>query len=119
MHKGSGLISLKVQEARNGGSQKARSQDQFSRTVRISRISENSSNAKIHSMRKNSRSVNFSACARLPGSHFQPKTTPFCIFSNFTPDVITFAMGILVFHFFVRLYIAILLLWKGDGLLER
>ena len=52
--------------------------------------------------------VNFSACAKLPASHFRPRTAPFCIFSNFTTNVITIDMGILVFHFFVRLYIAIL-----------
>ena len=33
---------------------------------------------------------------------------PLYIFSNFTLDVITIDIGILVFHFFVRLYIAIL-----------
>ena len=67
--------------------------------------------------------ANFSACAKIRAIcavreffclreiaffQFLPKTTPFCIFSNFTPDVITIDMGILVFHFFVRLYIAIL-----------
>ena len=50
-----------------------------------------------------------------PASHILPKTTPFCIFSNFTPDVITIDMGILVFHFFVRLYIAILCTGEKGG----
>ena len=59
--------------------------------------------------------ANFSACAKLPASHFWPRTTPFCIFSIFTPDVITTDMGILVFHFFVRLYIAILCTVEGGG----
>ena len=51
-----------------------------------------------------------------PASHFRPKTTPFCIFSNFSYDVITIDMGILVFHFFVRLYIAILCTVERTGL---
>ena len=71
----------------------------------------------------------FCACAKIraarifllarscPAFHFQPKMTPFCIFSNFTLDVITIDMGILVFffHFFVRLYIAIFCTVKGGG----
>ena len=58
--------------------------------------------------------ANFSACVKFPASNFWPKTTSFCIFSNFAPDVITIDMGILVFHFFVRLYIAILCTVGGD-----
>ena len=61
--------------------------------------------------------ANFYACAKLPTSNFRPKTTPFCIFSNFTPNVITIDMGILVFHFFVRLYIAILCTVDGTDFL--
>ena len=66
-----------MQEDRSAGSQKCRKPEgrkpgAISRTVRISRMRENSSSVKIR------------------------------------PDVITFDMGILVFHFFVRLYIAIL-----------
>ena len=59
--------------------------------------------------RKNSHTARIFLLARnCHASHFRPKTTPFCIFSNFTHGVITIDMGILVFHFFVRLYIAIL-----------
>ena len=64
--------------------------------------------AKIRTLYENSRSSNFSACVKFPASNFRPRTTPFCIFSNFTHDVITIDMGILVFHLFLRLYIAIL-----------
>ena len=79
-----------MQEARSAGSQKAGNQEQFRALCEFRAY------------------ANFSACAKLPASHFLPRTTPFCIFSNFTPDVIPFDMGILVFHFFIRLYIAIL-----------
>ena len=64
--------------------------------------------AKFRAAQKFAHCANFSSCAKFPCFPFRPRTTPFCIFSNFTPDVITIDMGILVFHFFVRLYIAIL-----------
>ena len=92
-----------MQEARS------RKPGAISCTMRISCMRENSSIAKIRAC------ANFSAYAKLPASHFLPRTTPFCIFPNFTPDVITFDMGILVFHFFVRLYIAILCTVEGGG----
>ena len=97
MHKGSGLISLKigkteVQKARSAGSQKCK---------------------KLEVQSNFAHCANFSACAKLLASDFQPRTTPFCIFSNFTPDVITIDIGILLFHFFVRLYIAILCTVEG------
>ena len=57
--------------------------------------------------------ANLSACAKLPTPNFRPRTTLFCIFSNFTPGVITIDMSILVSHFFVRLYIAILCTVEG------
>ena len=109
MHKGSGLISLKIWEDRIAGSQKAGSKEQiralceFIACAKILTVRENSCTAQ-----KFAHYANFSACAKLSASHFRPRTTPFCIFSNFTLDVITFDMGILVFHYFVRLYIAIL-----------
>ena len=71
--------------------------------------------AKIPAARKFMHCTNFYACTKLPASHFRPRTTSFYIFSNFTSDVITFDMGILVFHFFVRLYIAILCTIEGGG----
>ena len=85
-----------MQETRSTGSQKVGSQEQ------LHALCENSSRVKIRTVQENSRSANFSICTKLHASHFRPRTTPFCIFSNFTPDVITFDMGILVFHFFVR-----------------
>ena len=96
-------------------------QEQFCALCDFSRMRENSRRVKIRTVREirtvleNSSNANFSACAKLPASHFWLRMTPFCIFSNFTPDVITIDMGILVFHFFVRLYIAILGTVEGAG----
>ena len=86
MHKGSGLISFK-----------------------IGKIEMQKNSARSQKCRSNfAHCANFSHARSCSASYFRPKTTPFCIFSNFTLDVITIDMGILVFHFFVRLYIAIL-----------
>ena len=57
---------------------------------------------------------NFRACAKFfycpkfSASYFQPRTTPCCLFSFFALDVILLTWVFLVFHFIVRLYIAIL-----------
>ena len=98
-----------MQETRRTGSQKVGSQEQFRA------LCENSSSAKIRTVQENSRSANFSACTKLHAFHFRPRTTSFCIFSNFTPAVITFDMGIFVFHFFIRLYITILCTVEPGG----
>ena len=98
MHKGSGLISIKIG--------KPEVQSNFEHCANFAHAL-NLRPALTHWAKIRSCTI-FSACAKLPASNFRPKTTPFCIFSNFTPDVITIDMGILVFHFFVRLYIAIL-----------
>ena len=92
MHKGSGLISFQIgkieMQKTSAGSQKCRSN--FAHCANF-----------VHVQK-------FEHTRSCPASHFRPRTTLFCIFSNFTLDVITIDTGILVFHFFVRLYIAIL-----------
>ena len=105
MHKGSGLISFKIgkieMQKTSAGSQKCRSN--FAHCANFAHV-QKFAHARI-----------FLLARSCPASHFRPKTTPFCIFFNFTLDVITIDMGILVFHFFVRLYIAILCTVEKDG----
>ena len=110
MHKGSGLTSFKIRKIEmqktSAGSQKGGKpevQEQFRALC------------KFRAVRKFTNALIFLLARSCPASHFRPKTTPFCIFPNFTPNVITIDMGILVFHFFVRLYIAILCTIENDG----
>ena len=70
---------------------------------------ENSSSTKIHALSE------FFYLREVSCFPFSAQNDPVCIFSNFTSYVITFEMGILVFHFFVRLYIAILCTIEGGG----
>ena len=106
MHKGSELIFFKIgkTEAQKENCRKPEAQSNFAHAQKFAHC------VKIHAC------ANFFACAKFPASNFRLRTTPFCIFSNFTPNVITIDMGILVFHFFVRLYIAILCTVKKDFL---
>ena len=60
-----------------------------------------------------SRSAKFRACAKnftheriSSASHFRPRTTPFCIFSNFTLDVILMSSYVYVISFFTEHYIS-------------
>ena len=50
----------------------------------------------------------FFCCVKFSISYFQPRTTPFCLFSYFALDVILLTWVFLVFYFIARLYIAIL-----------
>ena len=64
-------------------------QREFLDTARNSRMRENFTHARISS-----------------ASHFRPRTTPFCIFSNFTLDVILMSSYVYVISFFTEHYIS-------------